>query len=183
MCNKILHISNHQTQYISHVYQHPMPANNHFPPISINVIWIVDIFLVSEDLLKHLLQSTGVCIPPFAQTLGSTDVDADAAVAAANVAALDVVAHVAAVFGLFFIFIWDWCDIHHENSIKSIEKYCQQKPHLGNLSQWERVKAFLSNPPPDLMNIVMSSNCQALTVINNSPRCFWQEMLLLMVMQ
>ena len=31
------------------------------------------------------------------------------------------------------------------------------------------MKAFLSNPPPDLMNIVMSSNCQALTVINNSP--------------
>ena len=66
--------------------------------------------MVSENLLKHPLQSIGVWIPPFAQTLGSTDVDADAAVAAANVAALDVVAHVAAVaavFCLFFIFICD----------------------------------------------------------------------------
>ena len=60
-------------------------------------------FLVSEDLLKHLLQSIGVWIPPFAQTLGSTDVDTDAAAndtvaAVANVAAaLAVVADVAAV--------------------------------------------------------------------------------------
>ena len=31
ICNKIQHISNHQTQYISLVYQHPMPPNT--PPL------------------------------------------------------------------------------------------------------------------------------------------------------
>ena len=40
-------------------------------------------------------------IPPFAQTLGSTDVDADAAAAADTVAVVATVAEVAAVSAVF----------------------------------------------------------------------------------
>ena len=81
----------------------------------------LNFFLVSEDLLKHLLQPIVLWIPPFVQKLGSTYVDADAAAAAdtvavfanvAAVAALAVVADVtdvAAVFSLLFssLFVTD----------------------------------------------------------------------------